>query len=73
MKRTKKNYLPDFKNQKGAITLFVIIAMIFFLAIVLVMYMGNMKKLRNQKEQIEEIRQQYDEENIHEVYNEILK
>ena len=53
MKNLKNKNKENLKSEKGAITLFVIIAMMFFLVILLVMYMGNMQKLRNQKDQIE--------------------
>lgn len=57
------------KNNKGSITLFVLIAMIFFLIFALTMYVQINSKKSAQMKEIEKIQEEYNSTNIDEIYD----
>ncbi len=69
----KKKPLEKIKEQKGSVTLFVLVAMMFFLMIVIFSYSRQAEKINAQKRQITEIQKEYEPENIEEIYYEIEK
>ena len=62
-------------NQKGSITLFVLLAMIFFIIIILNMTMNVANKKQSQISEYDKIKQEYEKNinNIDQVYNEVLQ
>lgn len=62
-------------NQKGSITLFVLLAMIFFIVIILNMTMNVANKKQSQILEYDKIKQEYEKNinNIDQVYNEVLQ
>lgn len=60
----------NFKNQKGSITLFVLVAILFFLIVVLSVYTSNQNKKITQLGQVDKIIKDYekDVENIDQIY-----
>ena len=48
------------KNEKGSVTLFVLIAMLFFLTIGLIVFISNMNSSSNQKKDVSKIQKDYD-------------
>ena len=61
-----------FKNQKGSVTLFALIAVLFFSLILFGIYNSNMNKLQTQDRDIVKIKQYY-EENANEIYEKAIK
>lgn len=62
------------KNEKGSITLFVIVVMLFFIIFTAGVYAFNTNKLSTQMKDIAKIQEGYDsDENIDEIYDEILQ
>ena len=52
--------MMNLKSQKGSVTLFVLIAVLFFSVILLGMYNSNMNKLQTQDKDIVRIKQSYE-------------
>ena len=61
------------RSEKGSITLFVLITMLFFIYIVISVYMNQNNKINAQKKQIQQIQQEYNkDENMEEIYNDLI-
>lgn len=61
------------KNEKGSITLFVIVVMLFFIIFAAGVYAFNTNKLSTQMKDIAKIQEEYDsDENIDEIYDETI-
>ena len=62
-------------NQKGSITLFVLLAMLFFLVVVVNMFMRSSNSNQAQISEYDKLKQEYDEyiENIDNIYTETEK
>ncbi len=64
------------KNQKGSVTLFVLIVMIFFLIILVSLFANTKTKIIEQEKQIAIIQKEYETENINQTmkhkYDEII-
>lgn len=58
----KKNINKMMKNEKGAITLFVLMACLFFAFILSTTYISNMNKLQIQEQQLKQIQENYAKE-----------
>lgn len=73
--KNMKNRLYKFKQDSGSITLFVLIAVIFFAVILSSVYISNMNALDNQNSALEQIRSNYSKvlSNMNDKYNEILR
>lgn len=56
------------KNEKGSITLFVVISIMFMLIIVLSLYVSSSNKIQSQERELEKIQQSYKTEDIDELY-----
>ena len=63
--------MMNLKSQKGSVTLFVLIAVLFFSVILLGMYNSNMNKLQTQDKDIVRIKQSY-EVDANEVYEQTV-
>ena len=64
--------MMNFKSQKGSVTLFVLIAVLFFSVILLGMYNSNMNKLQAQDRDVVRIKQSY-EVDANEVYEQSIE
>ncbi len=62
-----------FKSEKGSITLFVLLAILFFLIVIFSVFMTSSNKNRIQLSELDKIKQEYekDVENIDEIYEEV--
>ena len=60
------------KNEKGSITLFVLLAILFFLIVIFSVFMSSSNKNRIQMSEFDKIKQEYDKEvnRIDEIYDE---
>ena len=63
-------YKNEIKSQKGSITLYVLISMMFFLIIILGIYFSSSNKIQKQEEEIEKIQKEYEKNNINDIYEE---
>ena len=63
-----------FSKETGAITLFVLLAMLFFLIVIFSMFMSSSNKYLSQTSEIDKIKEEYEQSvnNIHQIYNETL-
>lgn len=72
---TKPKAKIGLKQEKGSITLFVLIAMIFFLIVIFGIYINSQNKLNSQSAEIEEIKKNYEQdaslENMDSIYNDL--
>ena len=72
-----KNFKNIIKNEKGSVTLFVLIAMIFFLIVTISIYVNSQSKLQAQNAEIEQIRKNYEKNNYSEylehTYNDLTQ
>ena len=58
-----------YKNEKGSITLFVLVSMIFFCLILLGFYLSSINIYNTQLKEIENIKEQYtSQEDINDIY-----
>ena len=62
-------FLNNIKGEKGSITLFVVISMLFFLIVIVGLYINSSYKLQKQDKEIEKIQKSYEYRNINELYN----
>ena len=69
MKRKRKFKL---KNERGSVTLFVLIAMLFFLIVGLIIFMSNMNNSTSQQRDVKKIQSEYNvnTSELDEIYNE---
>ncbi len=56
---SKKRFPGKFKNQKGSVTLFVLISMIFFLIVLVSIYLSNVNREQAQVSEIKAIQDEY--------------
>ena len=63
-----------FSKGTGAITLFVLLAMLFFLIVIFSMFMSSSNKYLSQTSEIDKIKEEYEQSvnNIDQIYNETL-
>ena len=70
-------YSKFFKEEHGSVTLFVLIAMIFFLIVTISIYVNSQSKLQAQNAEIEQIKKNYEKNNYSEylenIYNDLTK
>ena len=58
------------KSQKGSITMYVLVSMIFFIVVILQIYIYTSNNLQKQEEQIVKIQKEYEKQDINELYEE---
>ena len=63
-----------FSKETGAITLFVLLAMLFFLIVIFSMFISSSNKYLSQTSEIDKIKEEYEQSvnNIDQIYNETL-
>lgn len=64
-------YKNKVKNSKGSITLFVLISMSFFCAVVFGIYSNASNKTQEQEKQLKKIQEEYKSEDVNKIYEEI--
>ena len=65
------NRIQKLKGEKGSVTLFVLIAMIFFLTIGITVYIANVNQKQSQEKEINKIQYEYGKNNdLNTIYNE---
>ncbi|MCI8640883.1 MAG: hypothetical protein HFJ59_03305 [Clostridia bacterium] len=62
--------MKNSKDEKGSVTLYVIISMMFFLIVVVGIYVSSNNKVQNQQKEIEKIQESYEIKDINTLYNE---
>ncbi len=60
------------KNEKGSITLYVLISMVFFIVVVYGVYFNTTNKAQKQNKEIEKIQKQYEKEDINDLYEKTM-
>lgn len=58
-----------FKEQKGSITLFVLVSIMFFIVVLVGLYINSSYKIQKQQKEIEKIQKSYEKENANDLYN----
>ena len=70
-------YSKFLKKEQGSVTLFVLIAMIFFLIVTISIYVNSQSKLQAQNAEIEQIKKNYEKNNYSEylenTYNDLTQ
>ena len=61
-----------FANEKGSVTLFVVVAMLFFMLFLLTMYMNLSNKIMNKNAEIAKIQKNYEDKSMDEEYERIM-
>ena len=61
------------RDEKGSVTLFVLVTMLLIVTVLVIVYMRISEKNNNQMQQIEKIQEEYQSENIDQVYKETLQ
>lgn len=60
-------------NERGSITIFILVSMLFFITVLILSYSGQIYKMNSQKKQIEQIQEEYSaKDEIEEIYNQAL-
>lgn len=69
-----KKMRDNLKNEKGSITLFVLIAMLFFVVSLFSIYVSNNNRIQTLESEIEKIEENYSysDEDIMEIYRQII-
>ena len=62
-----------FKEQKGSITLFVLLSILFFIVVLVGLYINSSNKIQKQQREIEKIKNQYETQNVNDLYNKIYE
>lgn len=70
-----KNSVNSRKNEKGAITLFVLLACLFFVFILTGAYLSNLNRLQVQEQEVKQIQENYtrDIDRVDEIYENLSK
>ena len=57
------------KEQKGSITLFVLVSIMFFVIVLVGLYINSSNKIQKQQREIEKVQKSYEKENVNDLYN----
>lgn len=63
----------EVKSQKGSITLFVMICMVFLIIVIVGIYVATSNRIKKQEKEIEQIQKSYENTDINIVYEKALK
>lgn len=58
------------KEQRGSITLFVLVSIMFFVIVLVGLYVNSNYKIQKQQKEIEKIQKSYNKEDMNELYEE---
>lgn len=61
--------MKNYKDEKGSITLYVVISMMFFLIVVIEIFVSSTNKVQTQQKEIEKIQESYETKDINALYN----
>lgn len=64
--------MKKIKEEKGSITLFVLISIMFFVIVLVGLYVNSNYKIQKQNKELQEIQEKYQVENIDNLYNRIV-
>ena len=62
------NCQKKIKQEKGSITLYVLISMMFFLVVIFGIYVNSSNKIQKQEEEINKVQKEYEKENVNDIY-----
>ena len=60
------------KEQKGSITLYVLISMLFFVIVLVGLFVNSNYKMQQQERSVQKIQKGYEKSNIDDEYNKVL-
>lgn len=72
-KGDEMNFFSRTKEEKGSITMFVLISVMFFLIVLVGLYVSSSYKIQKQESEIKKIQESYMYENINDIYNKCEK
>lgn len=61
--------MKKIKEEKGSITVFVLVSIMFFIIVLVGLYVNSSYKMQKQEKEIEKIQKNYEKENIDDLYN----
>lgn len=64
-------FKSSMEGQRGSITLFVLLSIMFFVIVLMGLYINSSYKMQKQQREIEKIQKSYNSENINELYEKI--
>ena len=62
------NCQKKIKQEKGSITLYVLISMMFFLVVIFGIYVNSSNKIQKQEEEINKVQKEYEKETVNDIY-----
>ena len=65
----KLNLNKKIKIEKGSVTLFVLVSMLFFMFVLVGMYVNTSNKVAKQEREVNKIQQSYEQVDINDIYN----
>ena len=65
----KLNLNKKIKKEKGSVTLFVLVSMLFFMFVLVGMYVNTSNKVAKQEREVNKIKQSYEQVDINDIYN----
>jgi len=65
----KLNLNKKIKKEKGSVTLFVLVSMLFFMFVLVGMYVNTSNKVAKQEREVNKIQQSYEQTDINDIYN----
>ena len=60
------------REQKGSITLYVLISMLFFIIVLMGLFVNSNYKMQQQERSVKKIQKSYEKSNIDDLYNETI-
>jgi len=69
----KLNLNKKIKKEKGSVTLFVLVSMLFFMFVLVGMYVNTSNKVAKQEREVNKIQQSYEQVDINDIYNKKIK
>ena len=69
-KVVEKKNIKKAKHEKGAITLYVLISIMFFLIVIMGIYVSSSNKIQKQEQEVNKIQKEYEKEDMNEIYEE---
>ena len=64
--------MKKFNSEKGSITLYVLISMLFFVIVLMGLFVNSNYKMQQQERSVQKIQKGYEKSNIDDLYNETI-
>lgn len=64
--------MKKFNSEKGSITLYVLISMLFFVIVLVGLFVNSNYKMQQQERSVQKIQKGYEKSNIDDLYNETI-